>query len=84
MPAFVVEHHFQPGQELLQRPAPHNPSTLPSFLIANADVGQVSIAELCVLVPVIYRIDRFRQFRAASLINPAGIYPDILMPRKHY
>lgn len=42
-------------------------------------VVQVCIAYRGSLVPDEHRIDRFRKLRAASLVNTARIYPDVLI-----
>ena len=47
--------------------------------IVERYVGEVSIADLGFLVPLIHGVDSFLEFGAAGLVDAAGINPNVLV-----
>lgn len=92
VPIRIEEFDPRRRKELLQRPAAREPDTASeppatassSFRrhfavrrISHIHVAQISVAHLRVLIPLIHRVQRLRELRAAGLVDAARIDPDI-------
>ena len=44
------------------------------------DVGEVRKAHLCTTIPLVHRVDRFRQLGAAGFVDATGIDPEEFVP----
>ena len=71
--------------EFLERPAPRVPSTPPERgvwrgqVAVAGNVRKVDVADFGLRVPAIHRVDRFREFSAARLVDTAGVNPNPLV-----